>query len=558
MGKGERLSSGRAARSKRKTGAQRAKTPRAPTLAQIEARARLSERLLASAQQITHIGSWEWTLRTNRVVWSDELYRIYGLEPQSCAITFEGFLSRVHPADRETVARSVADAVKEQSSFHYRERIMRPDGKVRELESMGEPQFDAKKRFIGLLGTCRDVTESRSKERLEEAGHRTLELIATSAPLATTLTMLVQTIESEVPGMKASVLLYDEVREVMRVGAAPSLPDEYNREQDNFPIGPEAGSCGTAVYRRAPVFVTDILVDPRWRRYRHVVERYQLRASWSTPIFARDGRVLGTFALYYPEPRSPSLQDIALIQRATHIAGIAIERKQMEEQLGALNDHLERAREDERTGIAREIHDELGQAMTGLKMDVAWLARKIGDRVHPSAAADFQERINAMSTLIDETIQQVRRISAELRPGVLDHLGLVAALEWQAKEFERRMGTACVVTSNVETIDLARDASTGVFRIFQVALTNVARHAGATRVDVELDRRDDRLSLVIADNGKGISEGAARSPTSLGLLGIRERARRLGGEVEVTAGRAGGTTLSLAVPLHRHLNGEAR
>src|SRR5262245_13618643 len=114
MGKGERLGSGRAARKKRKTGAPRAKTPRAPTLAKIEARARLSERLLASAQQITHIGSWEWTLRTNRVVWSDELYRIYGLEPQSCAITFEGFLSRVHPEDRETVARSVAEAVKGQ------------------------------------------------------------------------------------------------------------------------------------------------------------------------------------------------------------------------------------------------------------------------------------------------------------------------------------------------------------------------------------------------------------------------------------------------------------
>ncbi|MET0595205.1 MAG: GAF domain-containing protein [Polyangiaceae bacterium] len=559
MGKGERRAGSRAAPKKRKTGsAQRAAPRRAPTRAQIEARARISERLLASAQQITHIGSWEWTLRTDRVVWSDELYRIYGLEPQSCEITFESFLARVHPDDRETIARSVGDAVKGQSSFHYRERIVRPDGKVRELESMGEPQFDPRGRFVGLLGTCRDVTESRSRERLEEAGHRTLELIATSAPLVTTLTMLVQTIEAEVAGMKASVLLYDEVREVMRVGAAPSLPEGYNREQDNFPIGPEAGSCGTAVFRRAPVFVTDILTDPRWSRFRHVVERYGLRSSWSTPIFARDGRVLGTFALYYSEPRSPSLQDIAIIQRATHIAGIAIERKQMEEQLGALNDHLERAREEERTGIAREIHDELGQAMTGLKMDVAWLARRIGDRVHPDASGDFQERIVAMSTLIDETIQQVRRISAELRPGVLDHLGLVAALEWQAKEFERRMGTACVVRSNVETIDLARDASTGVFRIFQEALTNVARHAAATRVEVLLDQHDDRLSLVVADNGKGIREGAARSPTSLGLLGIRERARRLGGEVEVSAGRAGGTTVSLAVPLHRHVAGAAR
>jgi PAS domain S-box-containing protein len=528
----------------------------APTLAQVEARASHSERLLATAQQITHIGSWEWTLSANSVVWSDELYRIYGLGPQSCAITFETFLACVHPDDRERVTHSVSEAVKTQKAFHYRERIMRPDGSIRELDSVGEPRFDEQGHFIGLIGTCRDVTESRARERLEEGVHRTLELIASSAPLADTLTTLVRAIESEVVGMMASILLFDAVRETLCVCAAPSLPDALNRELLDFPVGPAAASCGTAVYRRIPVIVHDILDDPLWAPYRYVVERYGLRASWSTPIFARDGRVLGTFALYYPEPRSPTDQETALIQRATHIAGIAIERKQMEEQLGALNAHLERAREDERTGIARELHDELGQAMTGLKMDLAWLERRLlaGGA---TLSAEFEERISSMSQLIDETINQVRRISAELRPGVLDHLGLLAALEWQAKEFEKRMGTACVIESNVETIDLARDASTGVFRIFQEALTNVARHAGATRVEVKLDQRDDRLSLVIADNGKGIREGAAKSPTSLGLLGIRERARRLGGEVEVTRRRGGGTMVSLALPLERVATGGA-
>jgi signal transduction histidine kinase len=195
--------------------------------------------------------------------------------------------------------------------------------------------------------------------------------------------------------------------------------------------------------------------------------------------------------------------------------------------------------------------------MTGLKMDVAWLERRLSAASGAALSDEFGGRISAMSQLIDDTINQVRRISAELRPGVLDHLGLVAALEWQAKEFERRMGTACTVESNVETIDLARDASTGVFRIFQEALTNVARHAGATRVEVKLDHRGGRLSLVIADNGKGIREGAAKSPTSLGLLGIRERARRLGGEVEVTCRRDGGTMVRLALPVERAAPGGA-
>jgi PAS domain S-box-containing protein len=551
MSKAKRRTGGASARAKGKSRPPQTKR-RAPTRAQIEARASHSERLLATAQQITHIGSWEWTVRTNRVSWSDELYRIYGLDPQSCAVTFESFLARVHADDREKVARAVSEAVKTQSSFSYRERIVRPDGSVRELDSIGEPRFDERGRFTGLIGTCRDVTESRARERLEKGVHLTLELIATSAPLSKTLTKLVLAIESEVPDMMASILIYDEVREVLRVGAAPSLPEAFNRELANFPVGPAAGSCGTAVFRREPVFVADILEDPLWAEYRYVPERYGLRACWSTPIFAKDGRVLGTFALYYRQPCTVSEQELSLIRRATHIAGIAIERKQMEEQLGALNAHLELAREEERTGIAREIHDELGQAMTGLKLDVAWIERRLVALDMP-LSPEVHARFKGMSELIDETIRQVRRISAELRPGVLDHLGLVAALEWQAKEFETRMGTACVVRSNVENVDLARDTSTGVFRIFQEALTNVARHAAATRVDVNLDKGADKLSLVIADNGRGIREGAAKSPTSLGLLGIRERARRLGGEVEVCAGRSGGTTVSVALPLGRSL-----
>jgi PAS domain S-box-containing protein len=574
MGKGERRTDAISAPTKAKAAPDEKRAPRpkksprssatlriakrAPTRAEIEARASHSEHLLAIAQQITHIGSWEWSLRTGTVVWSDELYRIYGLEPQSCPITFETFLDRLHPDDRATIERAVGEAVKTQSPFHYRERIVRPDGTIRELDSMGEPRFDEGGRFLGLIGTCRDVTESRARERLEEGVHRTLELIATSAPLPATLTTLVKIIEEEVPGMMASVLLYDDVRETLRVGAAPSMPDAYNREVSDFPIGAQAGSCGTAVYRRRAVFVNDISVDPLWAPFRHVVDRYGLRASWSTPIFSRDDRVLGTFALYYTEPRSATAKELALIQRATHIAGIAIERKQMEQQLDALHAHLERAREDERTGIARELHDELGQAMTGLKMDIAWLERRLAALEGAKESADFGGRIGAMSKLIDDTIQQVRRISAELRPGVLDHLGLLAALEWQTKEFERRMGTSCVFRSNVEKIELPRDAATGMFRIFQEALTNVARHAGASRVEVDFNQRGDRVSLVITDNGKGIREGAAKSPTSLGLLGIRERARRLGGEVEVSAGSVGGTMVSLAIPLERAREGSAR
>jgi len=303
----------------------------------------------------------------------------------------------------------------------------------------------------------------------------------------------------------------------------------------------------TAVFLRQAVFVNDTLTDPLWSDYRYLVADFGLRTCWSTPIFANDGRVLGTFALYYKEPRGPNERQLELIQRATHIAGIAIERTQMEEQLHALSARVERVREDERTGIAREIHDELGQGLTGLKMDVAWVERRIvGGEI---SSNELRDRMEAMSDLIDETINQVRRISAELRPGVLDHLGLLAAIEWQAQEYEKRTGTRCTVSSNLGEQKLGRDLSTGVFRIFQEALTNVARHAEAKQVTVKLEREGGRLELDVQDDGKGISDDAAKSPSSLGLLGLRERARHLGGDVSVKAREPRGTRVRLTVPI---------
>ncbi len=283
-------------------------------------------------------------------------------------------------------------------------------------------------------------------------------------------------------------------------------------------------------------------------RTRLVVPAYGLRACWSTPIFARDGRVIGTFALYYREPRSPNPRQLDLIQRAGHIAGIAIERKQLLEQLEALSARVEKVREDERTSIAREIHDQLGQGLTALKTDLAWIKRQV-TKQEPVPGAEMNERITGMSELIDDTINQVRRISAELRPGVLDDLGLLAACEWQAQEFHRRTGIPCAVASNLGDTKLGRTLSTAVFRIFQEALTNVARHAEAQRVSVRLEREGDELELDVNDDGKGITEQAAKSPASLGLMGLRERAKRLGGEVTVVPRKPKGTRVRLSAPI---------
>jgi PAS domain S-box-containing protein len=631
------------------------------------------ERQLAMAQQITHIGSWRWNARTDSVEWSDELYRIYGLEPRSIEITFDSFLERVHPADRERVVREVTAALEKGARFGYDERIIRPDGMVRQLQTVGEADRDEEGRVVGLIGACRDVTDERERDetarlytdivhhaqialsvwevgqpddpgsvrlvafnpaaertslrqlqgfvgcafrelfpyargatfeqllidvardgrvrdsivrqsrnphyptralamrafplpgnrvgmavdditvetqarRLQEAENRVLEMIGTGAALPSILETLVLAIEEHARPAIASVVLLDAQGVHVRHAAAPHLPESYCRAIDGLPIGPTAGSCGTAAFLRRAVFVEDIATDPLWASYRNLALGVGLRACSSTPIVATDGRVLGTFALYYLEPHVPTDGDRELIERATHLAGIAIERAQVEEQLRALSARVESVREDERTGIAREIHDELGQSLTALKMDLAWVGRRLSSESDVSPEC-LLEKLRAMSDMTDDVIRQVRRISAELRPGVLDDLGLLAAIEWQAQEFEKRTSTTCIVHSNMDEAQLARDLSTAVFRIFQEALTNVARHAEANRVDVKLYHGDGHVRLEVTDDGKGVSSESLRSPSSLGLLGIRERARRLGGTATIRGVDPRGTSVSLDLPV---------
>jgi signal transduction histidine kinase len=218
--------------------------------------------------------------------------------------------------------------------------------------------------------------------------------------------------------------------------------------------------------------------------------------------------------------------------------------RQSHEQLRALSVYLQHVREEERIRISRAVHDELGQALTGLKIDLSWLAHRL-----PKNLTQVLNKAKDMSAHIDETIQTVRRISTELRPGILDHLGLVAAIEWQANELQTRTGIHCNVSSSLDHAVLDEDLNTVFFRIFQETLTNVVRHAQATRVDVDLREEDNRLILEVKDNGKGITREQISNVKSIGLLGMKERASLLGGEVNITGVPRKGTRVVVSIPL---------
>jgi len=223
-------------------------------------------------------------------------------------------------------------------------------------------------------------------------------------------------------------------------------------------------------------------------------------------------------------------------------------RSQVE--LRRLYQYLQNVREKEGKLIAREIHDELGQALTALKIDISYLSRKFLKDIKDKE--QFLKKMKSMSDLIDSTIKTVQKISAELRPRLLDDLGLVPAIEWYTEDFKERTKIDCQADLDFDGFELDPDFSTAIFRIFQEALTNVARHAEATKVNIRLKRVNSNLEIQISDNGKGIKKEDIYSPNSLGLIGMRERIRPFNGDLKLYAPKEGGTTLSVSFPINGH------
>lgn len=243
-------------------------------------------------------------------------------------------------------------------------------------------------------------------------------------------------------------------------------------------------------------------------------------------------------------------QLIPSVHRTLRVAEARVERRRAEqklheshEQLRALSVYLQYVREEERTRIAREVHDELGQALTGLKFEITVLRSSAGKAPKP-----LLDGLRTVSSRIDTIIQTVRRISTELRPGILDDLGLVAAIEWQANEFQTRTGVQCDVIASVKELLLSDSVKTAFFRIFQETLTNVLRHSNAKRVEVKLTEGPNQIRLEVHDNGRGIASKEISSTKSLGLIGMRERAVLLGGEFHILGVPGQGTTVSVSIP----------
>ncbi|MBI4334260.1 MAG: PAS domain S-box protein [Chloroflexi bacterium] len=413
------------------------------------------------------------------------------------------FLRLVHPDDRERVRANAVRMLQGHSAEPYEYRVFNKGGQLLWVSEMVTSiDFNGRR---AVLCNFMDITSlKRAEEALRHKDEDFKSLIENALDL---------------------IIIVDSDGAISY--ASPAIerllgfkPEEYVGRDFREAVHPDDAPKVMKVSRGISPS-TDIRVkhkDGSWRYFEGIVKKR-----------LNNGRAAGVVI---------NARDITERKRADE------ELRSSRQQLRDLSAHLQAMREEERKQIARDLHDELGQALTALKMELSWLARKL-----PPDLRLLREKADSIVKVVDNTVHAVQRISTKLRPGILDDLGLVEAIEWQAKEFQDRTGISCELAVSPGSVSLDQDRSTAIFRIFQETLTNVARHSSASRVQAFLAESKGRLTLRIKDDGKGITHRQIADPKSLGLIGIRERALSLGGRAAIRGAPGKGTTVTVTIPL---------
>lgn len=287
---------------------------------------RISEERFRTAVQGANDGIWDWDIRTNEVYFSERWKNMLGYDDHELADVYSEWESRLHRDDRARILSGLADYLQSRLDVYDVEfRLRKKDGAYCWIHARGKAVWDAEGRPIRMAGSHTDITERKREAALQAAEKETLELVAQGHPLREVLTFLCRAIENHAAPMLSSIMLVTEDGAHLSAAAGPSLSDEYSRLINRIPIGPTVGSCGSAAYYQQPAVVCDIATDPLWNGYADVALTHGLQACWSQPILSSTGRLLGTFAAYFREPRKPQEGDIRLIERAARIAAIVIE-----------------------------------------------------------------------------------------------------------------------------------------------------------------------------------------------------------------------------------------
>ncbi|MEA3210297.1 MAG: hypothetical protein QOE70_3354 [Chthoniobacter sp.] len=469
---------------------------------------------LADAQRLSHIGSWEWDLPSDTLAWSDENYRIMGFEPQEVPVTTATFLNCLHPDDRARIEAAIQQALRDHRPFSYDYRAILPKGGVRVQHVEGAVDIDESGRAVKMRGTTQDITESQAAEEALREGETRFRQLADNISEVFWLS-----------NPEGTLIHY----------VSPAYEKIWGR------------SCAS-LYAEPTSWMDSIHPDDRARIAED--ERSQpVRGEHdhSYRIILPDGSVR-----WIRDRAFPVRDESGKLIRVAGIAEDVTERKTAERQIEhfadlfqALSHHLLNIQEEERRHLARELHDEIGQSLTAAKLNL----KIIAPEVSPAVARRLEDSIQ----VLDRLLAQVRQLSLDLRPPLLDELGLVPALRWLADQQAQRAGVRVAFTANEEGVEMDPATRTACFRVAQEALTNAIRHARAGTVTVELRAEPDRVWLIVQDDGVGFDHVAmqqrAGRGASVGLLSMNERVSLLGGELEVNSGPGRGTEIRAWLPL---------
>ena len=448
----------------------------------------------------TNDALWDWDIKNN-VMWISESCReLFGIEHQH-DISFDEFMSYVDTEDREKLMTYFNESTHTQSAYLTKEyKINRTGQPALSVYARAYTLYEAGKAYR-VLGAMQDITLKKNSEQ---------QLLIEKE--------LSDTLINSLPGI---FYLFNEKGDLIR----------WNKNIEKI-----TGRSADQISKMKPHdFVSETYHELLTERFTNVFVSGEdnLEADLKTidnktiPYF-----YTGMFIRYKEE---------------NCMMGVGIdisERKESQEEMKQLATHLQNIREEERSRIAREIHDELGQQLTGLKMDLSWLNKKLNQKTPETNS----KMLDAMG-LVNETIKTVRRIATQLRPSILDDLGLIAALDWQSEDFEKRYQIKTSFLSNFSDTNLSPEIAIGIFRIYQESLTNVLRHSNATEVKAELFQETGMLQLSISDNGIGFNSEEVENKKTLGLLGMKERTIMMGGSFIFKSGKGEGTSILIRIPL---------
>jgi len=418
------------------------------------------------------------------------------------------------------------------------------------------PIKEGKDTILGHQHIIRDVTELRRQQKIQETLLKITEAATSTKDIKTLLKQLHKELAQLINADNFYVALYDEDADAY---SFPHYADEFDKINE-FEQMTLKKSLTDYIRRKGKALFVDREMRSRLKKSGEAIMIGTQCPIWlGSPLITSKGVIGVVVVQSYRDPNMYTRDDLELLVFISGQIARVIEQKQADEeirnsheQLRHLSAHLHSVKEEESKRIARDLHDSLGQILTALKFDISMLDKQLDEQFPAEEYTSLKRKTKSMISKVDATVEAMRRISANLRPAVLDDMGLNAAIEWLAGDFRSRTNIGCIIQfSSEDEIVSDREAATTLYRIVQEALTNIIKHSNASNVHVSLIRSSKDIVLTISDDGIGISKGKIKKTTSFGLVGIQERALGLGGVFEIEGEKGVGTTLTVSIPITR-------